>query len=122
MNSDISDNNIHTIRKQIGQIIRQARRDKGISQRALANASSCSQADLSQFENGQGNLGKERAERIAEILHLDVKRILAGTYLSPQPAAAPPSPSPNGGAFNPAGGAPPPAGLPKIQTPGNAPE
>jgi len=109
---------IHTLRKQIGTIICQARRAKAMSQRTLATAARIHQCDLSQIENGETSIGPDRAKRIAEALNINPDAINI-RKLAPQPAAA--STQPTTPAVQPASAPPRLAGLPKNQSPDNAP-
>lgn len=119
MPSEISDDVIHTIRKNIGLLIRSTRLAKGITQKTLAAYANVNQGDLSQIENGTAPLGRQRAERIAQALNLDVNRILLAKQL-PQPAACNPPVTTRAADTQPADGAPLSAGIPKNNTPGNA--
>ncbi|MCC6798289.1 MAG: helix-turn-helix transcriptional regulator [Candidatus Hydrogenedentes bacterium] len=116
---EISDNTIHTLRKQIGERIRNARLTKGMTQEQLAKAANINQGDLSQIENGNASLGRDRAERIAQVLHINPESINLRKQLNPQ-LAAEISPKSHGG-DTPAGGTPPPAGPHKTNTPAATP-
>jgi len=110
---------IHTLRKQIGTTICQARRAKAMSQRTLSTAARIHQCDLSQIENGETSLGPHRAKRIAEALNIDPDTINI-RKLAPQSAAA--TAQPITPAVQPASAhSPRLAGLPKTQSPDNAP-
>ncbi|MCC6155689.1 MAG: helix-turn-helix transcriptional regulator [Candidatus Hydrogenedentes bacterium] len=116
----ISDNQIHTLRKQIGEHIRNIRRAKGMTQEQLAKTANINQGDLSSIENGNASLGRDRAERIAQVLNINPDSINIRKQLSPQLAAAI-SPAKAQGGDTPASGTPPLAGPHKTNTPAATP-
>jgi len=49
---------------------------KGLTQKQLAELTGISQRHISELETGKRPLGKERAKRLAEVLHCDYRRLL----------------------------------------------
>jgi ribosome-binding protein aMBF1 (putative translation factor) len=55
----------------VGELIRAARKAKGLSQEALAYRVGLEQTDISKFERGKEKPNEARARKIAEALGLD---------------------------------------------------
>lgn len=56
--------------------MKEARKRKGMTQIELANAVGASQAHISKLENGTEQVSPDLAKRLAEVLGLDVVKIL----------------------------------------------
>ena len=101
-------------------IIRTARTNHGWSQTTLGKRCSIPACDISQIESGKQGLGKERAERLSEVLNIALETIYTPRTPCPQPAASYPMQQ-SQAADSPAEGPLPSAGPLKIDTLGNAP-
>lgn len=71
----------------IGRLIRECRREAGLTQEALAQAIGCSKAHLSLMESGRRSVSPERARRIEDALGLEDGRIVAAVHWRNVPAA-----------------------------------
>ena len=56
----------------IGDLIREARNRRGISQAELADALGMAQCSISLVENGQRGIGTDLLEQIMDILDMDI--------------------------------------------------
>lgn len=61
------------LRKQVGQAIKTARVNNGLTQGDLAKATGIQQPNLSAMENGKENVSLDQLERIADALGVNVK-------------------------------------------------
>ncbi len=66
----------HPIIAQFGKAVRQRRKQAGITQAELAASAGLSRTYLSEVECGRESISLERAERIAEALHLKLADLL----------------------------------------------
>lgn len=64
----------------IGRLIRECRREAGLTQEALAQAIGCSKAHLSLMESGQRSVSAERARQIEMALGVEDGRIVAAVH------------------------------------------
>jgi transcriptional regulator with XRE-family HTH domain len=63
----------------LGQVIRERRKAKGLSQEALAKAASVARSQLSHIEQGKGKDGRpsiETLQKIASVLNCEIEVIL----------------------------------------------
>lgn len=63
--------------ENVGALIRNARKERGLSQEALAYKAGVEQTDISKFERGKEVPSAGRARKIAEALGLEGKAYLA---------------------------------------------
>ena len=56
--------------------LRAYRHREGLTQKRLAELTGISQHHISEMENGKRTIGKERARRLADVLHCDYRRLL----------------------------------------------
>lgn len=54
--------------EQVGQIVRNARKEKGLSQKALSELVGVDQSEISRLERGERRPSEEKQTRIAEAL------------------------------------------------------
>lgn len=59
----------------LGLALRGARHREGLTQRALAEATGIPQRHISEMEGGKRRIGRERARKIAEALHVSDYRV-----------------------------------------------
>jgi len=59
----------------LGLALRGARHREGLTQRALAEATGIPQRHISEMENGKRQIGRERAKKIADALHVPDYRV-----------------------------------------------
>lgn len=63
--------------KEAGIVLRGARSREGISQKELAKRSGISQDNISRMENGKRVIGEKVAKKLAAVLRIDYKLLLA---------------------------------------------
>ena len=56
--------------------LRAYRTREGLTQKRLAEFTGIPQHHISEMENGKRSIGKERAKKLAEVLHCDYRRLL----------------------------------------------
>ncbi|OGV76148.1 MAG: hypothetical protein A3K19_16060 [Lentisphaerae bacterium RIFOXYB12_FULL_65_16] len=71
----------------IHDLVRQARRAKGMTQSALARAVNCQQSAISMYEAGRSDaLSDEKVQAVAEVLGVDLPEAVPGPQLQADPA------------------------------------
>lgn len=63
------------LKKQAGQLIREARRAKGFTQKEIGEKMGITEASFNRYENGTANLSLETVQKVAESLGVQVKLI-----------------------------------------------
>ena len=61
-----------------GHLIREARKEAGLSQAALAKATGLNQVYISQIENNKREITQAQAEKLAQVLGLDTNEMGIG--------------------------------------------
>lgn len=69
-----------TLRK-LGAAIRAARRERGLSQEALADASGVDRSHMGKIERGERNVSVLNVARVAEALDLSIANLMASADL-----------------------------------------
>src|SRR5262249_2640339 len=59
-----------------GRMLRAARSKEGVTQSHLAQLTGIPQRHLSEMEHGKRSIGKERAKKLAQVLHVDYHLLL----------------------------------------------
>lgn len=63
------------LKKQAGQLIREARRAKGFTQKEIGEKMGITEASFNRYENGTANLSLETVQKVAESLGVQAKLI-----------------------------------------------
>lgn len=63
------------LKEQVGQLIREARRAKGFTQKEVGEKMGITEASFNRYENGTANLSLETVQKVAESLGVQVKLI-----------------------------------------------
>jgi len=74
-----------SIRKALGQRIKQLRKEKGWTQKALANHIQASHAQLNKYESGQNTPPLDRLILLAEVLDTSVDHLIGGHHNAEPP-------------------------------------
>nr|WP_281167738.1 helix-turn-helix transcriptional regulator [Spirosoma panaciterrae] len=61
------------ITEQVGQLIREARKAKGLTQKELGEKMGISESAVNRYENGSANLSLKTVEKIAEVMGITVR-------------------------------------------------
>ena len=59
-----------------GRMLRAARSKEGVTQSQLAQLTGIPQRHISEMEHGKRSIGKERAKKLAQVLHVDYHLLL----------------------------------------------
>lgn len=59
-----------------GVVLRGARNREGLTQVELSRITGIPQRHISEMENGQRNIGKDRAQKLAQVFHMDYRIFL----------------------------------------------
>ncbi|MEZ0611980.1 helix-turn-helix domain-containing protein [Fibrella sp. WM1] len=65
------------IRQQVGEMIREARRSKGLTQKEVADVLNVSEGTYSRYESGQANLSLLTINKIVKAIGLNLKMSLS---------------------------------------------
>ncbi|QDK79558.1 helix-turn-helix transcriptional regulator [Spirosoma sp. KCTC 42546] len=63
------------IKVQVGQLIRDTRKAKGLTQKEIGKKMGITEASFNRYENGVANLSLETVQKIAEALNLKARLI-----------------------------------------------
>lgn len=66
-------NHMGNIKQEIGQLIQQARKEKGFTLKELAELTGVTESTFSRYESGKQNVSFEQAQRIADVLGKKLK-------------------------------------------------
>ncbi len=61
------------ITEQTGQLIREARKAKGLTQKEMGEKMGVSESAFNRYENGTANLSLKTVEKIAEVIGVKIK-------------------------------------------------
>jgi transcriptional regulator with XRE-family HTH domain len=67
---------VKTLRKSLGERVRQLRRESGVSQEDFADACGFARSYMSRIERGTSNLSLDGIERLAEAFGISVGELL----------------------------------------------
>ena len=63
------------LKKQVAELIRETRKEKGLTQKELGEKLGISESTFNRYENGTANLSLETVEKIARVLGVNSKLI-----------------------------------------------